>query len=196
MPNPGLGVPVGPDPRPHQQTREFDHAPKLHELLPNGGWPGVIYAAACIHNMANAAERAERPAHLRPIRGADYFYITGPRGRAQMALVGCGEPIPGASPQGGARLFFTDGEVTRLTGHEVEFPIWFRPQPAASAGAVAGDEVKDGSVQSAPRAEAQPGQQGRSEPANAQQQDRQGPAGRPRPQQPAGGRQGGGNPGA
>ena len=129
MTNPNLGVPVGPDPRPSHKSREFDHLPKLHELLPNGGWPGIVYAAVCIHNMANAAERTERPAYLRPIRGADYFYIVGPKGRSQMALVGCGERIPGAAPESGARLFFVDGEVARMTGHEVKFPIWFRPEP-------------------------------------------------------------------
>lgn len=125
-----LGAPVGPEIPQRGRALRFDHVPKLHELLPNGGWPGVIYAQACVHNIANAAAREQEPGGLRPIRGTDYFEIVGPRGTAQMALVGCGSPIPGASPAAGARLFFTDGEVEGLTGLPVkEYTIWFRPQP-------------------------------------------------------------------
>jgi hypothetical protein len=46
-----------------------------------------------------------------------------------MALVGHGRPIPGASPESGRRLCFVDGEVEKATGHKIEYPIWFRPQP-------------------------------------------------------------------
>lgn len=130
MSAPILGVPVGPDPRSGRRGSSFDHVPALHELLPFGGWPGITYAQVCVHNTANAVEREEEPAHLRPIRGTDYFEIRGPKGTAQMALVGTGSPIPGASPDSGARLFFTDGEVERLTGLPVgKYPIWLRPQP-------------------------------------------------------------------
>jgi hypothetical protein len=88
-----------------------------------------VYAQACIHNIKNAADRVEQPANMRPIRGAKYYAIRGPTGVVAMALVGTGTPIPGASPDGGERLFFTDGEVTPLTGHPVKYPIWFSPQP-------------------------------------------------------------------
>lgn len=171
MTSPNLGVPVGPDPRDHFRNRSFDHVPQLHELLPNGGWPGVIYAQVAVHNTANAVERTEEPAHLRPIRGTQYFEISGPKGKVQMALVGTGSPIPGANPDAGARLFFTDGEVTRLTGHEVEFPIWFRPQPAEEKPSGEG-------VPSAPQ-RAEQGREGdaRVQGGNPAQRKQPGPAG-------------------
>lgn len=156
-----FGLPVGSERREARKSAVFDHVPALHELLPNGGWPGVTYAQVCVHNVANATAREERPANLRPIEGTMYYEIYGPKGRAQMALVGTGRAIPGASPAAGARLFFTDGEVARLTGHPVEFPIWLRVQP---------EEERGGEVQSAQAAD-QPGK-GQGNPA---------PRGGPRP---------------
>lgn len=158
MSAPTLGVPIGSANR-ERGTASFDHVPKLWELLPNGGWPGVVYAQVCVHNLAHAAERDEPPGRMSPIRGTVYYEITGPRGAAQMALMGVGRPIPGASPEAGARLFFTDGEVERLTGHPVEFPIWFRPQPADEAGKPA-SEVKHAEVQSASGTGARAGEGG------------------------------------
>jgi hypothetical protein len=114
-----LGAPIGPDIPEQQSALRFDHVPELHELLPNGGWPGVVYAQACVHNVANAAARVDEPSHMRPIRGTEYYEVVGPKGVVQMALIGCGAPIPGAAPECGARLFFTDGEVEKLTGHAV-----------------------------------------------------------------------------
>jgi hypothetical protein len=129
-----LGVPIGSEREPGDALRAFDHVPRLHELLPNGGWPGVMYAQVCVHNVANAALRTEVPANLRAIRGTVNYEIVGPRGSAQMALVGTGKPIPATPPECGARLFFTDGEVERLTGHPVkEYVIWLRPQPEEPA---------------------------------------------------------------
>lgn len=127
---PVAGAPIGPDIESPERAIVFDHVPQLHELLPNGGWPGVVYAQVCAHNVVAANNRVDRPANLRPIKGAAYYAIRGSRGMAEMALVGTGSPIPGAAPEAGARLFFTDGEVERLTGHSVPAPIWLRPQPA------------------------------------------------------------------
>lgn len=129
------GAPIGPDAPLDATAFHFTRIPKLHELLdgsvgPKGGWPGCIYAQVCVHNLANARNRAEEPANLRPVRGSQYFSITGPRGTVNMALVATGDPIRGAAPEAGARLFFTDGEVEKLTGLPVgKFPIWLRPQP-------------------------------------------------------------------
>lgn len=178
MSNPSLGVPVGPDPRPSQRNRSFDHVPKLHELIAYGGWPGVVYAQVCVHNTANAAARTDTPDHLRPIRGADFYSIVGPRGEAQMALVGTGSPIPGASPDAGARLFFTDGEVERLTGLPVgEYPIWLRPQPQEEGDGGRGR----GSEPSAQTAAAGPGEgakgDARVQGGNPAQRKQPGPAG-------------------
>jgi hypothetical protein len=111
---------------PKRQTRRvFDHVPRLRELWSNGGWPGVTYAQCCIHNLKAANDREDRPAHLSRIEASEFYSIVGPKGEAQMALVGCGKRIQGAAPEGGERLFFTDGEVEELTGFPVEYPIWF-----------------------------------------------------------------------
>ena len=133
MTAPMAGAPIGPDIPSSDRRIIYDRIPKLHELLPNGGWPGVVYAQICIHNIKAAADREERPARLRPIRGSTYYSISGPAGIADMALVGTGSPIQGAAPESGARLFFTDGEVEQLTGHTVEYPIWLRSQPKKEA---------------------------------------------------------------
>jgi hypothetical protein len=125
------GAPIGPDIPTHARRAVFDHVPQLQELLPNGGWPGVVYAQVCVHNLKLANDRTTQPANLRPIRGTQYFSIRGIRGEAQMALVGCGQPIPGSAPESGARLFFTDGEVNLKTGLEVVYPIWFREMEGA-----------------------------------------------------------------
>jgi len=140
MSYPEIGAPVGAD-RPTDPTaRVFSYIPRLWELLrqPPGGWPGVVYAQVCVHNMKRATDRMERPANLRPIHGVEFFTIRGPRGDAQMALMGTGKRIRAASPLGGARLFFTDGEVSSLTGLPVENvpgvdPIWFGPKPQEEA---------------------------------------------------------------
>jgi len=126
------GIPMGPELKEPGRRKVFTHVPKLHELIANGGWPGVVYAQVCIHNLMLARERAEKPANLRPIRDSVPYSISGPLGEVGMALVGCGKPIIGAAPEAGARLFFTDGEVGKETGLEVAFPIWFRPQEVTS----------------------------------------------------------------
>lgn len=167
MPLPG--APIGPDIPTSSHRLTFDHVPELWELMPNEGWPGVTYAQVCVHNVKHARDREERPANLRPIQDAFYYSITGPRGEAQMALVGCGKPIPGAAPESGARLFFTDGEVTRITGHAVKYPIWFREQP---------EEKPSGEV----KVEEDAGQQGGGQPGSPQRKDRQGDARGLRPQ--------------
>ena len=135
-----IGAPVGSERPTNPNARVFTHIPRLQELLlnPPGGWPGVVYAQVCVHNMKRASDRTERPAHLRPIHGVDFFTIRGPKGDVSMALMGTGTRIRAASPLGGARLFFTDGEVADLTGLPVEDvsgvdPIWFSPKPEETA---------------------------------------------------------------
>ena len=131
------GAPIGPDIEPGGRQVRFDHIPKLRELLKNGGWPGVTYAQCLVRNLKAAADRTDRPANLRPIRGAFYYSITTAKGEAQMALVGCGKPIPGAAPEAGERLFFTDGEVEDVTGLAVEYPIYFSYRDVGSVADVA-----------------------------------------------------------
>jgi len=144
MTAPTIGAPIGPD-IPHSDRRQvFDHVPRLQELIDYGGHPGVVYAQVCIHNVKRANDREERPANLRPIRGSSYYSIRGPQGSAEMALVGTGTPISGASPQGGARLFFTDGEVGMLTGLPVQYPLWLRAQEESDAEVVAVTQRAEG----------------------------------------------------
>ena len=139
-----LGAPVQRRATHGPKTRDFDHIPRLREVLAHGGWPGAIYAQVCIHNLKAARERSERPAQLDELHGGSIYYtITGPRGTAQVALVGTGEVIPGANPEAGNRLFFTDGEIGQITGLPVQTPIWLRPQF---------EEDDDAEVPRAPRA--------------------------------------------
>lgn len=107
----------------------FDHIPRLRELVPNGGWPGVIYAQVAVPNLRAANDRTELPAAgLKHVRGTQFYSIRGPRGEISMALTHCGKPIPGAHPEGGERLFFTDASVEEATGLPVgKYPIWLSP---------------------------------------------------------------------
>jgi len=127
------GIPIGSEVERGANTRVFDHVPALWELQKREGWPGITYAQVCVHNLMRAKERAQAPAHLTLIGGTSYYTIVGPKGEVSMALVGRGKRIPGAAPEAGARLFFTDGEVEELTGHPVVFPIWLRPQEVAGS---------------------------------------------------------------
>lgn len=129
MSAPSFGLPSRSTMRPQGVRKVFTHIPRLHELMPRAGWPGVVYAQVCVHNMQLASERTAEPAGLSPIIfgfGTLFYTIQGPKGEVGMALMGSGERIVGAAPEAGARLFFTDGEVERETGLKVEFPIWFR----------------------------------------------------------------------
>lgn len=129
-----LGAPVQRSATRSPTARVFDHIPRLREVLAHGGWPGAVYAQVCIHNLKAAREREDRPAHLEELHGGSIYYtIHGPKGVAQVALVGTGDVIPGASPESGNRLFFTDGEIGTLTGHAIQYPIWLRPEEAGDA---------------------------------------------------------------
>jgi len=177
------GIPIGSEVERGANTRVFDHVPALHELQKREGWPGITYAQVCVHNLMRAKERTQAPAHLTLIGGTSYYTIAGPKGEVSMALVGRGKRIPGAAPEAGARLFFTDGEVEELTGHPVVYPIWLRPQEVAGSA----------EESFAPRATPQ---EDRGLAIPAQRKDRQNPAGRSRPVEQAGGGEGGGDSGA
>jgi hypothetical protein len=130
------GAPVQRSQSRGQTARSFSHIPRLREVLAHGGWPGAIYAQVCIHNLKAARERTERPARLDELHGGQVYYtISGPKGQAQVALVGTGDVIPGGNPESGNRLFFTDGEIGQLTGHKIQYPIWLRPQPEEESDA-------------------------------------------------------------
>lgn len=125
-----LGAPVRRGPTHTSTTRVFGHIPRLREVLAHGGWPGAVYAQVCIHNLKAARERTDPPAKLDELQGGSVYYtVAGPKGRAEVALVGTGEVIPGASPESGNRLFFTDGEIGMATGLHVQYPIWLRQPP-------------------------------------------------------------------
>ena len=107
-----LGVPIAAsEPGP---TVGFDHLPTLEDLLPGPRWwLGVTYAEICTHNQLKA-----RNLHgLSVLRGGSAAYtINGPRGTAEVILMGVGIPIPGASPHQGRPELYHDAEIARLTG--------------------------------------------------------------------------------
>lgn len=162
MSHPFAGVPIEPTGSPRAGLPVFDHIPRLRELLPQGGTPGIVYATVCVHNLQRAALRQEKPANLRELRGgAIYFVIEGPDGRAEAALVGTGRAIPGGQPESGNRLHFTDGEIETLTGLEIQYPIWFRAtQEERHAGVpraqATEDREGDGGVEARPAPQRKP----------------------------------------
>lgn len=121
-----LGAPLQRGTGPTSSSlRVFDHIPRLREVLAHGGWPGAVYVQVLISHLKAAKERTEFPAHLDELRGgAVYYTIVGPKGAAEVALVGTGEVIAGGNPESGNRLFFTDGAIGERTGHRIERPIW------------------------------------------------------------------------
>lgn len=138
------GIPMGPQVQRGQKRLIYTHVPRLRDLLPRGGCLGVTYVQVCVHNVKAANDREEFPGRLWPISEGQYYEIQGPKGTAQMALVGNGEEIPGSSSQQGEPWFYTDAEVETLTGLEVQSYaerdergaivrrkplIWFRPVP-------------------------------------------------------------------
>lgn len=139
------GLPIGLR-TPRRMSREvvYDHIPRLRELIPNGGYPGIVYVQSLVQNMKFAADRRERPAHLTTIQGTAYYTIQGPLGEAQMALLGSGEPILGASPESGERFFYTDSDVEQVTGLRPLHRIHLRP----------GSEDEDAEESSASRGDA------------------------------------------
>ena len=144
--------------------RVFQHIPRLREILPNGGWPGITYAQVCVHNLKNAADRSDPPGRLREMKGGSIFYtIEGPKGSIEVALVGTGTLIPGASPDAGNRLFYTDGEIGLRTGLSVQYPIWLRTQ--------ASEEEPDGEVVPVSQAAAPEPRQSRESAARVQRRN-------------------------
>jgi len=184
---PVFGVPEGDPAAPDPKRYAFEHLPDLWDLLPasergaGGGWPGVVYAIVCTHN----AKRA-RDSGLRPIRGAEFFSIHGPRGEAAVLLMGHGEPIPGASADAGARELLYDGEIGTLTGHtpHEDTALWFSeqaaptPEEAPPSGEI--HVTSSGAI-----AATAPAQQDRGIPEHPQREDREGAPGRPGAHKPA-----------
>jgi hypothetical protein len=128
--------------------------------LAHGGSPGAIYAQVLVRNLKAARERTERPDHLDELRGGSIYYsIVGPKGRAEVGLVGTGEVIPGALPESGNRLFFTDGEIGWITGLPIQYPIWLHPEEISHARRTQEVEIhaqddwtgKDGTVRQTPQ---------------------------------------------
>ncbi len=112
---------LDPQPRRNQQGEAvrsapgFDHIPQLEELLPkHRGQPGFVYSQVPTHLRARAMEEGWNNLDT-PL----FYVITGPDGDADMELLVRGKPIPGQSPDSGARLCTVDKSVEKITGHEI-----------------------------------------------------------------------------
>ncbi len=90
----------------------YNHIPFLAELLPQyRGMPGFVYAQVCTQTLVRA--QSEGWQHLGDRK---VYTIVGPQGQADMILLTRGQPIPGQSPDAGARLCGVDNLVQELTG--------------------------------------------------------------------------------
>lgn len=96
-----------------------DHIPGLEELLPeHRGRPGFVYLQVTVKKLLRA--KSEGWLEVYDGMGRPIFYvIEGPKGRAEMQLLGRGRPIPGQPSDSGARACAVDQYVEELTGLEI-----------------------------------------------------------------------------
>lgn len=138
--NEPIGLPQFSDRNP-RSAPSFPGIPDLRDLLPNGGLAGIVYAQVTTNHTREAQEIG-----LRPIKHTEVFTIQGPTGTVSVILTGKGTPIPGASPDAGARECVLDGDIFVRTGLPVpdrmtEYVFWFGPPPEGFAT----EESTDGS---------------------------------------------------
>lgn len=82
-------------------------------LMPNsGGMAGVEYAIVCTHHIV----KARKDGGYGPVKDAEPFIISGPKGEAECVLLCRGEPMRGVSSLGGAQECEIDVEIYELTG--------------------------------------------------------------------------------
>lgn len=86
---------------------QFDRYPDIHELLQDGGRPGVQYLLALGQNIGK----------FQSAGWALLYRVPSVVVRNQsMVLMGQGEPIEGASPSSWCPAYFIDTEADKLTG--------------------------------------------------------------------------------
>ncbi len=134
---------VTTDPKEIVGIPSYDHIPSLWDLMPNsGGQPGITYAQVCTHNAGKAQTEGWGQILGRDGRPAKFYAIEGPKGKAEMVLLGQGKAIPGGEPPSGARECLVDNEVVRLTGFEpdsknpIEVKVVEKKKPGISPVAV------------------------------------------------------------
>ncbi len=121
----------------------FDHIPSLRELIPDtGGTPGYEYAQVALANAKRAQDAGLDPP-WRPVPGAQFYTITGPKGSIDLMLLRRGSPIRGLSPQSGARQCYIDKAVYSQTGLGQPEETPNAQEPPAPRQRAKGQGVKD-----------------------------------------------------
>lgn len=93
----------------------FEFIPTLKDLLPEyRGRPGFYYA-----QIPTGMLRAAQDAGWDRLERTAIYSIIGPKGQVDMELVVRGRPIPGQSPDAGARLCMISRSVEEITGLEI-----------------------------------------------------------------------------
>ena len=111
----------------------FDHIPGLKELLPkHAGRPGFEYLQCTVANLRRAQDE-----QWTEVENTMIYTIVGPKGEAHMKLLARGKPIPGQSPNSGARLCQCDKTVQELTG------VWINPHKHQESEIVRAEEGGD-----------------------------------------------------
>jgi len=104
-----------PDHAPRLDTVYDGRFPVLSDMLRQGGKPGVTYY------LCNSAFIAGCQAQgLDMVKDMPALEIRGPRGVASAFLMCAGDPIPGADPLNGVRLYFIDPSLHEATGLGLE----------------------------------------------------------------------------
>ena len=102
----------------------FNHIPDLRELLPKfRGRPGFEYLQCCLINLRRAQDEG-----WTEVDNTVIYIVQGPKGEANMKLMGRGQPIPGQPHNSGARLCVCDKTVEDLTG------LWINPHQHKDEG--------------------------------------------------------------
>lgn len=144
-------------PSPDEEERTYDQIPSLRDLMKRtGGLPGIIYAQVAMKNVTDAqAGRWPDPdsrlddllfSLIHPVRrgrgkprfsaigGISAYRITGPKGSADVVLMGSGARVPGLDPKNGRRRQIVDPDICTLTGLPDPNP-YPKPETKETSGA-------------------------------------------------------------
>lgn len=104
-----------------QTTNEFNGIPDAHELLRDGGMPGVEYALVAGQNVGYWTSPEGGDWQL--TKGAGVYTLIGPLAALNSVLLLCkGTPIEGAAPDSGPRKWWIDADILEATGLQLVEP--------------------------------------------------------------------------